>query len=139
MAYAKPLPPIDVWSKPFWAACKERRLIAQRCNVSGKTWLPPSPVSPVTRDHNWTWIDLSGLGRIASFVVMHQRYFAGFADELPYPVIQVDLDEGPTLISNIVDLGGRTLEIGMRVKVVFEPVTDDITLPKFAPAGRAEP
>lgn len=137
MAYAKPLPTIDVWSKPFWEACKQKRLIAQRCSASGTTWLPPSPLSPVTHDGNWHWVELSGLGRIASFVVMHQRYFAGFADELPYPVIQVDLDEGANLISNIVDLGDRKLEIGMRVKVVFEPVTDDITLPKFSPTKEA--
>jgi len=134
MAYQKPLPVIDQWSKPFWEAAKEHRLIVQRCDTSGRTWFPPAPVSPATRDGKWSWVELSGFGRIASWVVFHQRYFAGFADELPYPVVQVDLDDGPSIISNLVNLDGREITVGMRVRVVFEDVTDEISLPKFAPA-----
>lgn len=133
MAYSKPLPAIDQWSKPFWAAAKEHRLLVQR-DPSGRTWFPPGPISPVTRTPDWSWVELPGTGRVASWVVFHQRYFAGFADELPYNVVQVDLDGGPSIISNLVDVGDRDIRIGMRVKVVFDDVTDDISLPKFAPA-----
>lgn len=133
MAYIKPLPEPDQWSRPFWDACREHRLIAQRCDVSGVTWFPPGPVSPVTRDRSWSWVDLSGRGRIASFVIIHQKYFTGFADEIPYAVIEVELDDGPVLISNIVGLGKRTLEVGMRVQVVFEKANDEFVIPRFAP------
>ncbi|MCY1174519.1 hypothetical protein D9M73_147250 [compost metagenome] len=62
---------------------------------------------------------------------MHQKYFAGFADEVPYPVIEVELEDGVKLISNIVELGDRALAVGLPVEVVFEAVTDTVTLPLF--------
>ena len=133
MTYTKPLPEADQWTQPFWDACRDHRLIAQRCNASAKIWYPPAPVSPVTRDTNWSWIELSGRGVVTSFVVMHQKYFAGFADEIPYPVIEVTLDEGPVLISNIVEIGTRSLAIGMAVQVVFRQATDEVTIPLFKP------
>lgn len=131
MTYTKPLPAIDIWNRPFWVACKEQRLVAQKCNKSGTVWFPPSPVSPITRDNNWSWVDLTGAGRIVSWVVMHQKYFSGFAGEIPYLVAQVELDEGPMFITNIVNAGQHGVTMGARVQVVFDPITDEITLPKF--------
>ncbi|MDI4655126.1 Zn-ribbon domain-containing OB-fold protein [Xanthobacter autotrophicus] len=134
MSYVKPLPEPDKWSGPFFEAARNERLAAQRCTATGKFFFPPAPVSPFTRDKNWSWETLSGRGKIASFVVMHQKYFPGFADEIPYAVIEVELDEGVRLISNIIELGSLTLEVGMPVEVVFLKATDDFTLPVFKPA-----
>lgn len=131
MSYAKPLPAIDQWTKPFWDSCKQHRLVMQRCNASGKFWFPPGPVSPITRGTDWSWTELCGRGRVASWVVMHQRYFAGFADDLPYNIVLVELEEGPFLISNMQDLKDRDITVGMPVKVVFDDVTNEISLPKF--------
>lgn len=135
MTYVKPLPEADKWSGPFFDACRENRLVAQKCDATGKFFFPPAPVSPFTRDKNWKWTDLTGKGRIASYVVMHQKYFPGFGDEVPYPVIEVELEEGVKLISNIVELGDREIVVGMPVEVVFNQVTDEVTLPLFKPAG----
>lgn len=135
MTYSKPLPEADKWSGPFFAGAREGKLLAQKCNSSGRFFFPPSPVSPVTRDANWSWVALSGRGIVSSFVVMHQKYFAGFGDEVPYPVIEVELEEGVRLLSNIVDLGERALVVGMPVEVVFDAVTPDVTLPKFRPVA----
>jgi uncharacterized OB-fold protein len=134
MTYLKPLPEEDKWSGPFYAAAHEERLSAQRCTATGRFFFPPAPVSPFTRDKNWTWETLSGKGRIASYVVMHQKYFPGFGDEVPYPVIEVELEEGVRLLSNIIDLGDRPIEVGMPVEVVFNKATDEFTLPLFRPA-----
>lgn len=133
MSYDKPLPTLDVWSRPFWEACKDERLIAQKCAVSGEVWWPPGPVSPVTRQEDWDWVDLSGEGTVWSWVIMHQRYFAGFAPEIPYNIAQVRLDEGPILITNLVGVAEEDIRRDMRVRVVFEKATDEITLPKFTP------
>lgn len=137
MAYTKPLPAIDLWNRPFWDACKQHRLIAQKCAASGKVWFPPSPVSPITRDKNWSWVTLSGAGRVVSWVVMHQKYFPGFASEIPYLVAQVELDEGPVFVTNIVDARPDNVSINARVQAVFDPVTEEITLPKFSLAESA--
>ena len=135
MSYLKPVPVPNQWTKPFWDACNEKRLIAQRCDATGQVWFPPAPTSPNTRDDKWTWVDLSGKGKVASFVVMHQKYFPGYDDDMPYKVIEVELEEGIILISNIVELGDRELEIGMEVEVVFEPAGEEFLLPKFRPVA----
>lgn len=125
------------WNTPFWDACDEHRLIAQRCAVTGRLWLPPSPVSPFARDTNWTWETLSGLGTIETWAIMHQRYYLDFPAELPYNVIQVRLDEGPMWISNLIDAGDRRPERGMRVRARFEDYGEGAacwSYPKFTPA-----
>lgn len=132
---AKPRPRIDPWNAPFWEACAERRLVAQRCRRSGAFWLPPSAVSPVTRTSEWDWVPLSGRGVIWSWAIMHREYFASFAAELPYNVAQIELEEGPMLITNIVGTDVRQIEIGLPVEVVWETVDDELVLPKFAPAS----
>jgi uncharacterized OB-fold protein len=71
---------------------------------------------------------------------MHQIYHAAFAAEVPYAVVVVKLAEGPKMISNLVDCPPTEIVIGMPVEVVFETMTDEITLPKFRrarSAGRA--
>jgi len=73
-------------------------------------------------------------GEIFSFNVMHQIYHPGFADEVPYAVVVVQLAEGAKLTSNLVGVPPAAVKIGMPVKVVFEDITDAVTLPKFAPA-----
>jgi uncharacterized OB-fold protein len=64
---------------------------------------------------------------------MHQAYHPGFAAEVPYAVVVVELDEGPRLISNVVGVEPHAITIGMPVEVVFEDVTPEVTLPKFRP------
>ena len=130
----KPEPRLDPWNAPFWEACGERRLIAQRCRASGRVWLPPSPRSPESHDEAWDWVELSGRGRIWSFVIMHQKYFESFADELPYNVIQVELEEGAMMIANLSGVGNADIEIGAEVEVVWDE-RDNLTLPMFRLAG----
>ncbi len=135
MSYTKPLPEEDKWSGPFYAAALQGKLVMQRCAATGRFFFPPAPVSPYTRDTKWTWEELSGKGRIGSYVVMHQKYFAGFDEEMPYPVIDVDLEEGGArMMSNIVELGDRKLEVGMPVEVVFQKASEEFALPVFRPA-----
>jgi uncharacterized OB-fold protein len=66
--------------------------------------------------------------------VFHKAYFDGFAEELPYAVIQVRLDCGVRFFSNPVDIANDNLKIGMRVEAVFEDETAEVTLLKFRPA-----
>ena len=79
---------------------------------------------------------VSGRGTVFSYAVMHQVYHPGFAAEVPYAVVVVELAEGARLVSNLVDCPLRDVTIGMPVEVVFEEVTPEVTLPKFRPAAR---
>ena len=123
-AAARPEPRIDKWNRPFWEACREGRLVAQRCAETGRLWLPPGPVSPYAPGAEWSWETLSGLGRVESWIFMHQRYFESFADPIPYNIIEVRLDEGPRWISNLKGADAEALCRDLRVRVTFEPPPD---------------
>jgi uncharacterized OB-fold protein len=85
-----------------------------------------------------TWRTLTGRGQVESWTVFHQLYYKGFADELPYNVAVIRLEEGISLISNVTGIANDELRVGMPVEVVFESATDEITIPKFKPAGASE-
>jgi uncharacterized protein len=63
--------------------------------------------------------------------MVHKAWFPAFKDEIPYPVVQIELDEGPRLTSAIDDLRGRKLAIGQRVEVIFDDIDDTLTLHRF--------
>ena len=76
----------------------------------------------------------SGRATVYSFTVTHQNQAPGFREELPYVLALVELEEGPRLMTNVVDCAPAEVRIGMPVEVVFEDCTPEITLPKFRPA-----
>jgi uncharacterized OB-fold protein len=122
---AKPSPTIDVWNKPFWDACASRRLLLQRCGTTGKCWYPPAPNSPYAPRGPWEWSECSGRGTVLSWVVFHQKYFDGFADEIPYAVAMVRLAEGATVLTNIQGDRG-SIAVGSPVEVAFEDRGSDV-------------
>jgi uncharacterized OB-fold protein len=105
----------------------------QRCTGTGQFFYPPAPVSPFTGRPQWEWQDVSGEGGIWSFVTFYKKYFAGFAADVPYDVAMIKLDEGPFLLTNIVDAGGKPTAIGQRVAVTFQQRQGDLVVPQFAP------
>ena len=131
MSYNKPLPRIDALSKPFWDAARENRLVVQACPACGDTRFPPSPVCPKCLRDGQTWRDCSGRGTVESWADFHRAYWPGYNDALPYRVCLVRLTEGPLLVSNLVG-ASDDVRIGTPVHVVFERVTEQVTLPKFA-------
>ncbi len=132
--YSKPLPIITADSGPYWSAAKEHRFAMQRCTDCGTFRFPPTNACWSCLSTNVEWAPLSGRGTVWSFTVMHQLYYKGFADDLPYAVVVVELEEGPRIASNMVDCERDDIRIGMAVQVVFDDVTPEITLPKFRPA-----
>jgi uncharacterized OB-fold protein len=66
--------------------------------------------------------------------VMHQRYHPAFYDELPYLLAVVELEEGPRLLTRLVQADGAALRAGLPLRVVFEEAGEGIVLPKFTPA-----
>ena len=78
---------------------------------------------------------MSGRGKLYTWTVIHQRYHPGFAEEIPYNVSIVELEEGPRLTTNIIGCTNDDLRVGMEVEVVFDDVTEEITLPKFKPVS----
>lgn len=134
-AYPKPLPRITPDNGPFWEGARRHELRLPRCRDCKRFWWPPGPVCPDCLAEHYEWTRVSGRGTISSWVVFHKLYFPSFAVDIPYAVVQVELQEGPRLISNLVDVKNQEIRIGMPVEVVFEDVTAEVTIPRFRPAG----
>lgn len=129
----------DTDTAPFWAAAREKRLVVQKCNGCGTLRFPPRPYCGACRSADMSWKDMSGRGKLWSFVVVHNPTMPDFADKVPFPVIVVELDDAPgiRMTGNIVAKPGaainsvdpKTLQIGAPLQVTFQPMADDVTLP----------
>jgi len=80
------------------------------------------------------WVEASGRGRIYSYTIIHRNKSPEFMHDTPYNVAIVQLDEGPRMMTNIVQSDASQLRVDLPVTVVFDPVTDEISVPRFKPA-----
>jgi len=128
---AKPLPTITPATEAFYAGARAGELRVQRCAACGALRFPARSICSQCLSTDADWVAVSGRGEVFSFVVMHQIYHPGFADEVPYAVAIIRLEEGPKMLSNIVGMTASEIRVGMPVEVVFEPQSEEITLPKF--------
>lgn len=133
--YTKPLPRLDDANAPFWEAAKAHELALQKCANCSSLRFPASRYCTECGSAESGWETVSGRGRISSWCRFHQIYFEGFAEDVPYTVVVVELEEGPRLFSNLVDPPEGEIEIGQAVEVTFDDVTPEVTLVKFKPAS----
>jgi uncharacterized OB-fold protein len=77
------------------------------------------------------WVTASGRGKILSFTTVYRPVTKAFAEDVPYVVALITLDEGPQMMSNVVGCPPEKVKIGMRVEVTFEDWTQDISVAKF--------
>ena len=132
----KPLPCITPDNEPFYTALKERRFVLPYCADCAKPHLPPGPVCPFCFYERLEWRAASGCGKVSTWTVVHKAWFKAFETDIPYNVVQVELDEGPRLTANVVGIRNEALKVGLTVEVVFDDVTPDQTMPRFKPMNR---
>ena len=132
--YAKPLPRINRLSRPFWDGARKGRLLLQRCSACGRFRFPPSERCAGCLGLEHEWVAASGRGKVWSWIRMWQRYFPAFDAERPYVVAYIELEEGPRMMSTLVGVDPESISCDMDVEVVFDDVTDEVSLPKFRPA-----
>lgn len=135
-SYDKPLPRIDDHNRAFWEGAQRGELRLLKCSDCGSFRYQPFPTCPACGSHSSNWVATSGRGKVWSYGFFHQVYFPSFAADVPYNVVVVELEEGPRIYSNLLDVGHDDIRIGMPVKAAFEKVSDDVTLVKFRPAER---
>jgi len=131
--YGKPLPEITPVMRPFWDAARRHELVVQRCAGCGLHRFPARDICSRCLSRSTDWAPVTGRGTVFSWTVMHQVYHPGFADEVPYAVVVVELEEGARLVSNLVGCPIGDIVAGLPVEVTFEDVTPEVTLPKFRP------
>lgn len=129
--YEKPLPIVDPDTAPFWAAAKEHRLMVKRCAACGEHHFYPRELCSHCHSDQVDWVEVSGAGSIYSYTVARRPAGPAFKADAPYVVAVVQLDEGPRMMTNLIGCAPETVRIGARVEVIFDDVTEEITLPKF--------
>lgn len=132
-SYNKPLPVPDEASKPFFDGAKQHKLMIQKCSNCGVAIWPVKPRCDNCFSPDLQWIASSGKATLYSFTLMHQLYHPGFEAELPYNISIVELEEGLRMTTNIVGCDNSALKIGMPLEIIFEDITDELSLPKFRP------
>jgi uncharacterized OB-fold protein len=120
----------------FWAGTRAGELRLQRCRRCENTYFPPRPFCPGCHARDVEVVAASGRARLHSYVISH-RPPPGF--EAPFTIAVVELEEGPRMMTNLVDVepDPAALPLDLPLEAVFEPLTDEITLPLFRPTEAA--
>jgi len=118
----------------FWEGAKAGELRIQRCLACREAYFPPRPFCPECGSRDVTVETASGKATLHTYVINHLPA-PGY--EGPYAIAVVELEEGPRMMSNILDCPQtpEALVLDMPLEVTFETLNDDISLPQFRPAG----
>jgi uncharacterized OB-fold protein len=127
----KALPQPTPISAPYWQAAREGRLVVQRCEACGHLQLYPRSLCTRCSGERLGWREASGRGRVKSFTVIRRAVSAAYEADVPYVVALIALDEGPTLMSNVVGCPPEAVRIGAAVRVRFDAWAPEVTVPVF--------
>jgi uncharacterized OB-fold protein len=136
---ARPVPAPDETSAPYWAAAAGHVLTAARCSVCQKFCLPPDVVCPHCRttEPNFGFEPVSGRGVVRAWTVVRQSFLPGFDADLPFVLVDVELDDQPELrlIGRLIDGPEVPLRQGARVGPAFEDIAPGVSIPAFRLEG----
>jgi uncharacterized OB-fold protein len=122
-------------TQPFWHAAARRELVRPLCSNCGRSFFTPQICCPRCLSEEWTWAPSTGVGTVYSYTVCHRAPEPGF--DPPYVLAIVDLDEGWHMLSNVVGCEPAGVSLGMRVRVAWHRLDDEIVLPVFEPSDVA--
>lgn len=126
------LPMIDSDSAPFWDACREQRLVLQRCHDCQAFQHYPRSLCVACHSTKLDFVEATGRGVVHSFTVVHRSPDPeNFTP--PYVVALIRLEEGPLMMSNIVGADPDSVFYEQPVRVDWRKLGDGNRLPVFRP------
>ena len=114
-------------TREYWEAAKDGRLLIKTCNACSKRYFYPRRFCPYCMSDDTAWLETKGTGVIYSYSIMRRV-------EIPYVLAYVKLDEGPIMMTNIVECPFDDVKIGQPVRVAFRPSDGGPPVPMFTPA-----
>jgi uncharacterized OB-fold protein len=129
-----PAPNVNAETKPYWDATLEGKLMLKKCNACSTVNWYPRTLCPACGSFDTAWIQASGRGTIYTFAIT-RRGQGAYASAAPYVLAYVELEEGPRMMTNIVDCDVDAINIGDAVEVVFHDTGAGAALPRFRPAS----
>lgn len=127
-----PDPVVNAETEPYWAAAGRGVLLLKRCRGCGSTHFYPRAVCPHCLGGDTEWYEASGRGTIYTYSVMRRV-------PAPYAIAYVTLDEGVTMMTNIVECDLDGIAIGQAVEVTFRNTEGGRALPLFRPRRTSSP
>jgi uncharacterized OB-fold protein len=134
--YRKPLPVSQPEYDFYWEKTKAHELWIMRCDDCNKAYFYPRPICPMCFSRNTRWMRSSGKGTLHAFAIVYIAPTPAFAEGLPLVTAVVELEDGARFPTNLVEVepDQAHIKVGMPVEVVYDDVTEKVTLPKFRPA-----
>lgn len=130
----RPRPEPSELTAAFWAAARRHELVRPSCRACATSFFTPQIACPSCLSEDWGYEPSSGRGTVYSATVVHRAPFPSL--QTPYQVAIVDLDEGWSMLTNIVDADVAPTPIGTAVEVAFLDVDEGLTLPAFRPLAQ---
>ncbi len=133
----RPLPaPLAPEAKPYWEGLKLDKLMLPQCKDCGKAHFYPRILCPHCHSRNLTWVEASGRGKLYAFEILHRSFNPAVKTPLPYVLAMIELEEGPRMLSNLINIkpDPALIRCDMPVTAVYVKQNDNFTLPFFQPA-----
>jgi uncharacterized OB-fold protein len=130
-----PLPQPTRDNLEFYEAARRGELVFQRCTACKRFRHYPRPICPECLSRDFTWEPSRRRGRIWTWTIVRGPTLPAFETQLPYNVVDVLMDEGVHIVSQVLDCPPEAIQADMPVEAVFVPATDEITLIKFRRTG----
>ncbi|GAA2849485.1 OB-fold domain-containing protein [Pseudonocardia halophobica] len=131
-----PLPDVDrPLTREYWKGTRRHELLAQQCSDCGRVRWLPKPMCPRCNSFAATWVSTGTTGTVFSFIISYRGFGAYWEKRVPYVVALVEMDDEPSvrLMTDLVGCEPNEVHVGMPVSVVFDDVTEEVTLPRFGP------
>ena len=123
-----PAPSVNPENKPYFDAAANGRLVLKFCNACKQFHHYPRAHCPHCFSGDTEWLEAKGSGTIYTCSVLRRGV------PVPYCIAYVTLEEGVSMLTNIVDCDLDAVRIGQKVKVVFKPTDGGPPVPMFTPA-----
>ena len=127
--FPRPTPETEV----YWEGCRKHELLLQRCTQCSEFQFYPRIICTNCASEDLEWVKGSGRGQVLTLAIVRRAVSEAYAADVPYVVALIQLDEGPTMMSNVVQCDPETVKIGSPVQVIFEDWSEEISVPQFRP------
>ncbi|MBT2525327.1 Zn-ribbon domain-containing OB-fold protein [Streptomyces sp. ISL-99] len=130
-------PDIDAFTRPYWDAAAEGRLLLRRCRACARPHHYPREFCPYCWSEDVDWERASGRATLYTWSVVHRNDLPPFGARVPYVAAVVDLAEGPRMMTEVVDCEESGLGVGMELRVAFRRGEGTEMVPVFRPARQS--
>ena len=117
----------------YWEGCRQNRLLLQHCGDCGQFQFYPRMMCTGCMSDRIGWQEAKGVGHVISYTVIRRAISEDYAAKVPYILALIKLEEGPTMMSNLIECAVDDVSVKLPVEVVFEKWSEEISIPLFRP------